>query len=119
MKIGDRVKVVRLNAIDKNSSIDIGDTGIITFVLEFRYARNIISVKFDNRVFVSDGNPNLKGDRLYQMYDDQLEVIEKDGVAPDVANGIKELRIIFDEFAKQGFTRSEAIDILGKILQNS
>lgn len=74
MKIGDKVKVIRLDAVDReDTNMEIGDIGII---VRGSSHSNVLDIMFENELDILD-DWNVEEDGAYAMYRDQLEVVTK------------------------------------------
>ncbi|WP_033167677.1 hypothetical protein [Clostridium sp. KNHs205] len=78
MKIGEKVKVIR-PGYEERTWLKKGIVGVIMRNSEFNNGSNwdVFSVKFDN-VTAPVGDINLNTDGTYDMFRDQLEVVEAD-----------------------------------------
>lgn len=78
LKIGDKVRIIRLDIADENqSNLKIGDIGTIEWMYETDYEPfDCCHVRFpDSIIFTSSRNVNTDG--TYVMYMNQLEAIEE------------------------------------------
>lgn len=71
------VKVIKLGLEDDNTNLSIGDVGIIKKISK---SGNVIDVDFGNGFQVSHLSPNCNPDGTYQMWKNQLEFIEPEGL---------------------------------------
>lgn len=78
MKVGDKVKVIKLQEYDiEDTNLKVGDIGIITneFQAEDELYDRVFDVKFYIDLVCVIGCMNLNEDGSYNMYESQLEVI--------------------------------------------
>lgn len=71
-KIGDKVKIIKLENIDISTNLAIGDIGTITNIENGEF----YLVKWD-KPFVSDNANYCRVDNTYMMCERQLELIEQ------------------------------------------
>lgn len=81
MKPGERVRAIEIDTADEDTSLEVGDTGIIVFEYEDNDGTNkydLFRVKFDNEWKVPEDANNCWLDGAYDMFRYQLEVIVGD-----------------------------------------
>ena len=73
LKVGDRVRIVKLFFDDDDTELSVGDMGTVVRLASVT-TRQVFVVVFDNMELVS--NAANEEDDGYQMYEDQLELVE-------------------------------------------
>jgi hypothetical protein len=74
MKIGDKVRVVKLVHDDACTNLELGVIGVIK---EINETGNVLDIDFHETFPFCGTNASCNSDGTYQMYNHQLEVVEE------------------------------------------